>query len=209
MAFYCFFLIATSSGFVANSNEELISKTGFHRHFRHIDASKSCDFYKRNIFILMKREESNRRSYFFNLYSREESDSVKGQEIIESKSSNGQGKDYMEPAKLTENEFEPLDIMLNRARTRISFAFTMARIQSLFGESAFPNTPLWFLKRSDLFLVLLAISPVVDAKGFAFGLILGKVTERRIRKILPKGVVQANLVQFWPVTLAIVCDQFS
>lgn len=83
----------------------------------------------------------------------------------------------------------------------------MVKAQALFGVSAFPKTPLWFLKCSDVMICALAILPMVGAQGFALGYIVGKATEPSLRQILPRGVYQANLLQLWPVSLTILFDQ--
>ena len=107
-------------------------------------------------------------------------------------------------------EFEALDAMLDKARGRLTVALIMAKAQALFSVSAFPETPLQFLKRSDVMICVLAILPMVGAQGFAIGYIVGKATEPSLRQMLPRGGITPatlTLLQLWPVSLAILLDQ--
>ena len=95
-----------------------------------------------------------------------------------------------------EDEFqlESLDVVLERARRR--GVNPMIRLQ------AFLNAPLVsIITRGDATFVGAAI--LLDAKGFAFGLLAGKLTLR----YLPKKNLPPLFVQLYPALLAIACDQ--
>ena len=97
-------------------------------------------------------------------------------------------------------EFEPLDVMLLRARKRE--INPMLRVQALWSAPLLApiiiNVP---ISRGDAVFVLLALA--LHAPGFAVGFVTAKLTARRL---LPKGLPRV-VVQFYPVLLALACDQ--
>lgn len=96
-------------------------------------------------------------------------------------------------------EFEPLDVMLQRARKRE--INPMLRVQALWSAPLLApilNAP---ISRGDAVFVLLALA--LHAPGFAVGFVTAKLTARRL---LPKGLPRV-VVQFYPVLLALACDQ--
>jgi hypothetical protein len=101
-----------------------------------------------------------------------------------------------------------LDEVLQKARKR-STNLWFYRIRAFF------NQPLWIIPRpfsatftiGDVSLILGAIW--IDAKGFALGLVIGKVTASPLRDIfnLPPNAV-IILLPLWPGLWAIFLDQF-
>ena len=181
-----------------------IHQTNYHDLGHHSKKSKLCLWNDdRNainfIFSQVKQNRLNRRSIlnfpFTLMNNKNENDiMMKGEEY-----------EVLNEQQTQIDEFDSLDVMLDNARNRFSYSLLITRIQSVFGVPI-GFTPLNFLKRSDLILIALALSPMIDAKGFAIGLIIGKATQNTILSKCPRGVVQANIIQFWPVTIAILLD---
>lgn len=102
------------------------------------------------------------------------------------------------PGDGEEPEFEPLDVMLDRARKR--GVNPMIRIQALAGAPLLKGSGIPLTRGDALFT---ATALLIGAKGFAVGLLVGKATSSRLpfRQDLPP-----LLVQLYPVLLAIACD---
>ena len=107
-----------------------------------------------------------------------------------------------------EVEFDPLDVMLERARRRNRIPLLAARLGALADRPALPSIlPLAFLSGGDV--VLLAAASGLGAPGFALGMFLGKATGGELRdRVLPRGLIGATLAQLWPVGLGIVLDAY-
>ena len=105
-------------------------------------------------------------------------------------------------------EFDPLDVMLERARRRNRIPLLAARLGALADRPALPTIlPLAFLSGGDV--VLLAAATGLGAPGFALGMFLGKATGGELReRVLPRGLIGATLAQLWPVGLGIVLDAY-
>lgn len=109
-------------------------------------------------------------------------------------SRNGRGDDE-------ESEFEPLDVMLARARKRK--VIPLLRVQAFFGAPVVES--LTWLTRGDAVFAVIAIS--IGAKGFVLGLLLGKWSVSA--GLFPQGMnLPPQLLQLYPLLLAIALDQF-
>jgi len=117
---------------------------------------------------------------------------IKGQKKI-SLAGTPTGEDDKEP------EFEPLDVILDRARKR--GVNPMIRVQAFLNAPVAPSWKIPFT-RGDVAFSTFAIA--VGAKGFALGLVVGKLTSRRLTKSFD---LPPLVVQLYPVLLAIACDQ--
>lgn len=98
-----------------------------------------------------------------------------------------------------------LDVVLERARKRNKVPLLLGKFQS----SVLDRRLLPFLSIGDLFIVLTALV-LLDAKGFAIGLVIGKATLSPLRKLLIQQQIVGTvmkLVDFYPVTVAVVLDQ--
>lgn len=104
-----------------------------------------------------------------------------------------------------ESQFDSLDIVLDRARKRNQVPLLLGKFQSsVLGRKVLP-----FLSVGDVFIVLTALV-ILDAKGFAIGLLIGKATLDPLRKLLVQqgsGTSVVKVVDFYPVLLAIALDQ--
>ena len=101
--------------------------------------------------------------------------------------------------------------MLNRARKRKGIA-PWYRFQAFWDSPIFKVQPYPGLEtalvctKGDACLIAIALT--IDAKGFAIGLILGKVTAGPIRDVFrPPASAQMVLMPLWPVLWAIGFDQ--
>lgn len=106
------------------------------------------------------------------------------------------------------SDFDSLDVMLNRARKRPTNKIYQVQVFLDTAVIQFPSP--WgriVFTMSDL--LLLGVSSIIlDAYGFAIGLLIGKVTIRPFLKIVqPSPAVSILLVPSWPVIWAIVLDQ--
>lgn len=107
-----------------------------------------------------------------------------------------------------ETSLGSLDHVLEKARKRSSNlwfyrvrAFTNQPILSIPGQYGTTFTVL------DVVYILIA--PLIDAKGFAAGLFIGKLTAAFIReKLDPAASATIIIMLLWPVVLAIILDQF-
>jgi len=101
--------------------------------------------------------------------------------------------------RLQENEFDSLDVVLERARKRNQLPLFLGGLLATFQRPAFPR----FLTWGDVIFVLVAV--FLNAKGFAVGLVAGKASEKSLQQW---GGVPPTILQFWPVGFAILLDQF-
>ena len=101
-----------------------------------------------------------------------------------------------------EPEFEPLDVMLQKARKR--GVNPILKVQAFFDAPTLMVAPLYWLTRGDATFAILAL--LIGAKGFVLGLLLGKWTASL--GLLPRGTnLSPQLIQLYPVLLAIIFDQ--
>jgi hypothetical protein len=94
---------------------------------------------------------------------------------------------------------------LDRARKRNQLPLLIGKGQAVLDRRVL----LPFLSIGDVLIVLAALF-LVDAKGFAIGLVIGKATLTPIRRILQEkngGSTVARFLDFYPALLAILLDQ--
>ena len=107
-----------------------------------------------------------------------------------------------------DDEFDSLDVMLNRARKRPTNRIYQLQVFLDVAAIQFPSP--WgriVFTMSDILLVGVS-SIILDAYGFAIGLLIGKLTIRPVLKFLqPSPAVSILLVPSWTVIWAIVLDQ--
>jgi hypothetical protein len=100
-----------------------------------------------------------------------------------------------------------LDDVLDMARKR-SANLSFYRIRAAFDKAVFsvpgPYPTVFTVK--DISYIVIAI--LIKAKGFAIGLLLGKITAPLVREIFnPSPSVMIILMPLWPVLWAIIFDQ--
>jgi len=102
-----------------------------------------------------------------------------------------------------ETQFDSLDVLLDRARKRNKVPLFLGKLQAVLDRRVLP-----FLSIGDILIVIAALV-LLDAKGFAIGLVIGKATLAPLRKALQSqnGEMAINLVDFYPAVLAILLDQ--
>ena len=105
------------------------------------------------------------------------------------------------------NPLGPLEDVLTRARKRSSNLW-------LYRLRAFTNQPILVVpgQYGTIFTVLDAVYTItallIGAKGFAAGLLIGKLTIAPIRELFnPSASLMIVIMPLWPVVLAIVLDQ--
>lgn len=105
-----------------------------------------------------------------------------------------------------ETQFDSLDEVLSRARTRNRVPLLVGKLQS----SVLERRLLPFLSVGDALIVLSAFI-LIDTKGFGFGLVIGKATLASLRKLLrEQDAISVSLIKFldfYPVVLAVALDQ--
>lgn len=105
-------------------------------------------------------------------------------------------------------QLDSLDVILDRARKRNQIPLLIGKWHAVLDRRVLP-----FLSIGDVLIVLAALF-LVDAKGFAIGLVIGKASLTPIRRILQEqdggstSVAEVTrFLDFYPALLAILLDQ--